>query len=145
MGTWEGLFVSVTFYNPSSLPFNFLIFYIFIFLIFFIFKYNFVTDEKYVCSAFAAGLNNGGASGLLYGYLFAWTGTVTQVLILAELGSMYVFLKKNQTPPPPLSPQSMRERKRSPLYLFFRGGNMKKKEAKFLCVKKQDSPFWRAL
>lgn len=52
------------------------------------------------CSAFAAGLNNGGASGLLYGYLFAWAGTVTQVLIMAELGSMYVFFFKPQTPSP---------------------------------------------
>ncbi|MCJ1462540.1 hypothetical protein MMC07_001142 [Pseudocyphellaria aurata] len=39
-------------------------------------------------SAFASGLNNGGASGLLYGYLLAWAGTALQVLILAELGSM---------------------------------------------------------
>lgn len=38
--------------------------------------------------AFAAGLNNGGASGLLYGYLLAWSGTALQVLIMAELGSM---------------------------------------------------------
>ena len=53
--------------------------------------------KKLFCSAFAAGLNNGGASGLLYGYLFAWAGTVTQVLIMAELGSMYVFFKP-QTP-----------------------------------------------
>ena len=41
-------------------------------------------------SAFAAGLNNGGASGLLYGYLLAWSGTALQVLIMAELGSMCV-------------------------------------------------------
>lgn len=40
--------------------------------------------------AFAAELNNGGASGLLYEYLFTWAGTVTQVLIIAELGSMCV-------------------------------------------------------
>lgn len=41
-------------------------------------------------SAFASGLGNGGPSGLVYGYLFVWAGTVTQVLIMAELGSMYV-------------------------------------------------------
>lgn len=49
---------------------------------------DFVTNKHH--SAFAAGLNNGGASGLLYGYLLAWSGTLLQVLIMAELGSMFV-------------------------------------------------------
>lgn len=51
-------------------------------------RIDFVINEHR--SAFASGLNNGGASGLLYGYLLAWSGTALQVLIMAELGSMYV-------------------------------------------------------
>ena len=69
MGTWEGLFVSVIISSVSE-------------------KVEFDVNENR--SAFAAGLNNGGASGLLYGYLLAWSGTAVQVLIMAELGSMYV-------------------------------------------------------
>lgn len=88
-------------YNNTSLS----LFFFIIFFLFFVFfgrwgglrkmvrtlRNNRLLIKKLFCSAFAAGLNNGGASGLLYGYLFAWTGTVTQVLIMAELGSMYVF------------------------------------------------------
>lgn len=69
MGTWEGLFVSVNITVQVR------------WVGFLINKYH---------SAFAAGLNNGGASGLLYGYLLAWSGTALQVLIMAELGSMCV-------------------------------------------------------
>lgn len=55
-------------------------------------RIDFVINE---CrSAFASGLNNGGASGLLYGYLLAWSGTALQVLIMAELGSMCVKTSK---------------------------------------------------
>ena len=35
-----------------------------------------------------AGLKNGGPSGLIYGFLLAWFGTICQVLVMAELASM---------------------------------------------------------
>jgi hypothetical protein len=34
---------------------------------------------------------NGGATGLVYGYLLVWTGTILQVLVMAELGSLYAL------------------------------------------------------
>ena len=39
-------------------------------------------------SNFQAGLTNGGPSGLIYGFLFAWLGTALQVLVMSELASM---------------------------------------------------------
>lgn len=39
-------------------------------------------------SAFQAGLTNGGPAGLVYGYIFAWLGTMAQTLVMAELASM---------------------------------------------------------
>ena len=41
-------------------------------------------------SVLEAGLLNGGASGLIYGFIFAWVGSIMQVLTMAEMGSMYV-------------------------------------------------------
>ena len=43
--------------------------------------------------AFQAGLANGGPSGLVYGFLFTWIGSGLQVLVMAELASMFVNLK----------------------------------------------------
>lgn len=71
MVTWEGILMSVV-------------------LSTFYFKLSPSNPADYIPSAFASGLGNGGPSGLVYGYLFVWAGTVTQVLIMAELGSMYV-------------------------------------------------------
>jgi len=42
---------------------------------------------------FQAGLANGGPSGLVYGFLFAWIGNFLQALVMAELASMFVDLK----------------------------------------------------
>ena len=39
---------------------------------------------------FYAGLINGGPSGLVYGYIFAWVGVFAQALVMAELTSMSV-------------------------------------------------------
>jgi hypothetical protein len=41
---------------------------------------------------FQTGLANGGPSGLVYGYIFTWIGTVFQGLVMAELASMFVDL-----------------------------------------------------
>ena len=41
-------------------------------------------------SVLEAGLLNGGSSGLIYGFIFAWVGSIMQVLTMAEMGSMYV-------------------------------------------------------
>lgn len=43
-------------------------------------------------SVFVTDLNNGGAAGLVYGYLFVWAGSILQVLVMAELGSMYAVV-----------------------------------------------------
>ena len=43
-------------------------------------------------SVLEAGLLNGGPSGLIYGFIFAWVGSIMQVLTMAEMGSMYVHL-----------------------------------------------------
>ena len=39
-------------------------------------------------SVFLYGFSNGGPSGLVYGYLFCWLGTLTTVASLAEMASM---------------------------------------------------------
>jgi len=39
-------------------------------------------------TAFQAGLYNGGPSGLVYGFIFSWIGTLLQALVMAEMASM---------------------------------------------------------
>ncbi|MCJ1318976.1 hypothetical protein MMC15_004308 [Xylographa vitiligo] len=41
-----------------------------------------------ILSVLEAGLLNGGPSGLIYGFIFAWVGSIMQVLTMAEMGSM---------------------------------------------------------
>jgi choline transport protein len=41
-------------------------------------------------SVFQLGLTNGGPSGLVYGFLFAWFGTALQALVMGEMASMSV-------------------------------------------------------
>ena len=48
-------------------------------------------------SAFQAGLYNGGPSGLVYGFLFSWVGSLLQALVMAEMASMSVTYRC--TPP----------------------------------------------
>lgn len=43
-----------------------------------------------VASVFQSGLNNGGPSGLLYGFLFTWLGSIFQILVMGEMASMLV-------------------------------------------------------
>ncbi|KAL1646326.1 hypothetical protein SLS58_003283 [Diplodia intermedia] len=38
---------------------------------------------------FQGGLLNGGNAGLIYGYIFVWFGTILQVLVMAEMASMF--------------------------------------------------------
>lgn len=39
-------------------------------------------------TVFQSGLNNGGPSGLLYGFLFTWLGSIFQILVMGEMASM---------------------------------------------------------
>lgn len=40
-------------------------------------------------SVFQGGLLNGGNAGLIYGYIFVWIGSILQVLVMAEMASMF--------------------------------------------------------
>ncbi|MCJ1426816.1 hypothetical protein MMC29_004719, partial [Sticta canariensis] len=39
-------------------------------------------------TVFQSGLNNGGPSGLIYGFIFTWIGSILQALVMAEMASM---------------------------------------------------------
>ena len=39
-------------------------------------------------SSFEGALKNGGPAGLIYGFIFAWIGTLLQALVQGEMGSM---------------------------------------------------------
>lgn len=45
-------------------------------------------------SIFQSGVNNGGPSGLVYGFLFTWIGSILQALVMAEMASMSVMQRK---------------------------------------------------
>lgn len=47
-----------------------------------------VADCRAWCRTLLNGLQNGGPTGLIYGYLFVWCGASLQALVMAEMGSM---------------------------------------------------------
>lgn len=46
------------------------------------------SDNNIITRIFQLGLTNGGPSGLVYGFLFAWIGTALQALVMGEMASM---------------------------------------------------------
>ncbi len=41
-----------------------------------------------LCRVFSSGLVNGGPAGLIYGFIFAWIGTILQAIVMGEMASM---------------------------------------------------------
>ena len=49
-------------------------------------------------SIFAGGFANGGPKGLVWGFILAWLGQISQVLVMAEIGSMSVHARVSDQP-----------------------------------------------